>query len=46
MSPFLGKFYVDLKNGEGCVMEGDPPETPDCTMQLNQATLVKMFNSE
>lgn len=43
-----GRYYVDLKNGAGGVWEvqGDVKETPDATIKLNQATLIRIFNRE
>ena len=39
-----GKFFVDLKNGEGSVTIGDGPEKPDVKVAMNQKSLIKMFN--
>eukprot|EP00095_Tigriopus_kingsejongensis_P006461 maker-scaffold128_size327099-snap-gene-1.9 protein:Tk06461 transcript:maker-scaffold128_size327099-snap-gene-1.9-mRNA-1 annotation:"hydroxysteroid dehydrogenase-like protein 2-like" len=41
-----GKFYVDLKNGEGSVSEGEPPVTPDVTIDINEANILRLFNRE
>ncbi len=47
---FAGKYYVDLKNGQGGVWEGEGPEgredLPDATIKINQENLVRLFNSE
>ena len=39
-----GKFFVDLKNGDGNVIQGDGPDKPAVKVTMNQASLIKMFN--
>lgn len=39
-----GKYFVDLKNGEGTVIEGDAPATPDVTIDINDANILRLFN--
>lgn len=43
-----GKFFVDLKNAEGQVGEGDPPSglKPDVTIKMNSEVFLKIFNRE
>lgn len=40
------KFYVDFKNDEGAVCDGDPPvdKKPDVTIKLSSEVFVKIFN--
>jgi putative sterol carrier protein len=40
------KYYIDLKNGDGAVSEGEPPQTPDVTINLTRDSMLKMFNRE
>ena len=42
-------YVVDLKNGEGSVVTGDPSDKPDVTITMdpdNLLNLLKMFNRE
>ena len=39
-----GKFYVDLKNGEGSVSEGEAPEVPDVTINITPDNMIRLFN--
>ena len=39
-------YVVDLKNGEGSVSTGEPPEKPEVTITMNSENLLKMFNRE
>ena len=39
-----GKYYVDFKNGEGMVGEGDPANKPDVTISMNEEVFLKIFN--
>lgn len=41
-----GKYYVDLKNGEGAVGQGDPENKPDVTITMNEEVFLKIFNRE
>ena len=41
-----GNFFVDLKNGDGNVVKGDPEEVADVTISINPTNIVKLFNSE
>lgn len=47
----LGKYYVDLKEGEGQVGEGDVPNKatgfkPEVRITMGEANMLKMFNRE
>ena len=39
-------YVVDLKNGEGSVVTGDPSDKPDVTITMDPDNLLKMFNRE
>ena len=39
-----GKYYVDFKNGEGAVGQGDPEHKPDVTITMNEEVFLKIFN--
>ena len=39
-----GKYFVDLKTGEGSVTKGDPPQVADVTITMNKENILKMFN--
>ena len=41
-----GKYFVNLKEGDGGVTKGEPSETPDCTITINQTNILKLFNSK
>jgi putative sterol carrier protein/NAD(P)-dependent dehydrogenase (short-subunit alcohol dehydrogenase family) len=41
-----GKYYVDLKTGEGSVSEGEPPVVPDVTINIQEDNMIKLFNRE
>jgi len=41
-----GKYYIDFKNGEGMVGEGDPANKPDVTISMNEEVFLKIFNRE
>ncbi len=35
-----GKYYIDFKNGEGMVGEGDPANKPDVTISMNEEVAI------
>ena len=39
-----GKYYIDFKNGEGAVGQGDPEHKPDVTITMNEEVFLKIFN--
>merc|ERR1712227_381215 len=39
-------YVVDLKNGEGSVVTGDPSDKPDVSITMDPDNLLKMFNRE
>lgn len=39
-------YVVDLKNGNGSVVTGDPADKPDVTITMDPDNLLKMFNRE
>merc|ERR1712029_1317382 len=39
-------YVVDLKNGDGSVITGDPADKPDVTITMDPDNLLKMFNRE
>ncbi len=39
-----GKYYIDFKNGEGAVGQGDPEHKPDVTITMNEDVFLKIFN--
>ena len=41
-----GKYYIDFKNGEGAVGQGDPEHKPDVTITMNEEVFLKIFNRE
>lgn len=41
-----GKYYIDFKNGEGAVGQGDPEHKPDVTITMNEDVFLKIFNRE
>jgi hypothetical protein len=41
-----GKYFIDFKNGEGAVGEGDPSNKPDVTISMNEEVFLKIFNRE
>ena len=41
-----GKWYLDLKNGEGSTGEGEPEAKPDVNIALKKSTFLQIFNRE
>jgi len=41
-----GKYFIDFKNGEGEVGQGDPQHKPDVTISMNEEVFLKIFNRE
>ena len=46
-----GKYYIDLKEGEGQVGEGEVPNKPDdfkpeVKIKMTEENMLKMFNSK
>jgi len=41
-----GKYFIDFKNGNGEVGDGEPSNKADVTITMNEETFLKVFNRE
>lgn len=41
-----GKWYIDLKSGNGVCARGESPSTPDATLTMDGGNFFKMFNGK
>lgn len=41
-----GKWYIDLKNGQGGCGQGEPPSAPDATLTMDSKNFFNMFSGK
>ncbi|KAF7286115.1 hydroxysteroid dehydrogenase like 2 [Rhynchophorus ferrugineus] len=41
-----GKWYIDLKNGNGACGQGEPPSAPDATLTMDSKNFFNMFSGK